>query len=107
MSATDPFFDTNVLLYSLPGDPLKADNAKALQAARRLVAAQPSYVTAYIYLAMNNVALGCVGDARAAIVERERVGPDLSLALMQGRRGVSRPEIDARHNAALRQTGLE
>jgi hypothetical protein len=40
-------------------------------------------------------------------VEGRRVQPELSLELMQNYIGVSRPEIDARRNAALREAGLE
>jgi len=80
---------------------------EALEAARRLVAAQPTYFTGYAYIAMNAVALGRLDEARAAIVEGRRVRPDLSLELMQGYFGVSRPAVDAQRNAALRQAGLE
>ena len=37
----------------------------------------------------------------------DATGPDLSLAQIQRGFGVSRPEVDARRNAALRQAGLE
>ena len=56
---------------------------------------------------MNEVALGRLEEARAAIAEGRRVQPDLSLDLMQNYFGVSRPAIDARRNAALREAGLE
>ena len=56
---------------------------------------------------MNAVALGRLDEARAAIIEGRRVRPDLSLALMQNYFGVSRPDIDARRNDALRKAGLE
>ena len=79
----------------------------ALEAAQRLVATQPSYFMGYAYIAMNAVALGQRGDARAAIAEGRRVRPDLSLELIQGYFGVSRPVVDARRNAALREAGLE
>ncbi len=79
----------------------------ALEAARRLVATQPSYFTAYAYIAMNAVALGQIDEARAAIAEGRRVRPDLSLDLVQGYFGVERPAVDARRNAALRQAGLD
>jgi len=79
----------------------------ALEAAERLVATQPTYPTGYAYVAMNLVALGRREEARAAIVEGRRVQPKLSLKLMQNYIGVSRPAIDARRNAALRQAGLE
>jgi len=80
---------------------------EGLDAARRLVAAQPSYFTGYAYIAMNAAALGRLDEARAAIIEGRRVRPDLSLALMQNYFGVSRPDIDARRNDALREAGLE
>ena len=78
-----------------------------LEASRRLVAAQPTYFTGYLYIAMNAVSLGHLEEARAAIAEGRRVQPDLSLEMIQRGFGVSRPEIDARRNAALRQAGLE
>jgi adenylate cyclase len=80
---------------------------EALEAAQRLVATQPTYFTGYAYIAMNEVALGRLEEARAAISEGRRVRPDLSLDLMQNYFGVSRPTIDARRNAALREAGLE
>jgi len=80
---------------------------EGLDLARRLVATQPAYFTGYAYIAMNAVALGQVDEARAAIAAGRRVRPDLSLDLVQGYFGVSRPEFDARRNVALRQAGLE
>jgi TolB-like protein/class 3 adenylate cyclase len=80
---------------------------QGLEAAERLVATQPSYFTGYAYIAMNTVALGRLKEARAAIAEGRRVRPDLSLELMQNYFGVSRPEIDARRNDALREAGLD
>jgi TolB-like protein/class 3 adenylate cyclase/Flp pilus assembly protein TadD len=80
---------------------------EALEAAERLVAAQPTYLTGYAYIAMNLVALGRREEAHTAIVEGRRVQPELSLELMQNYIGVSRPEIDARRNDALREAGLE
>lgn len=80
---------------------------EALDAAQRLVATQPTYLTGYAYIAMNEVALGHRDEARAAIAEGRRVQPDLSLELMQNYFGISRPAIDARRNAALREAGLE
>ena len=77
------------------------------EAAQRLVATQPTYLTGYAYIAMNAVALGRLEEARTAITEGRRVQPDLSLDLMQNYFGVSRPTIDARRNAALREAGLE
>lgn len=56
---------------------------------------------------MNAVALGQLEAARAAIVDGRRARPDLSLALVQGYFGVSRPEVDARRNDALRAAGLD
>jgi len=80
---------------------------EALEAAQRLVATQPTYLTGYAYIAMNAVALGRLEEARAAIIEGRRVQPDLSLDLMQNYFGISRPTVDARRNAALREAGLE
>jgi adenylate cyclase len=80
---------------------------EALEAAQRLVATQPTYLTGYAYIAMNEVALGRPEEARTAIIEGRRVQPNLSLELMQNYFGVSRPEIDARRNAALRVAGLD
>jgi predicted nucleic acid-binding protein len=40
MSETDPFFDTNVLLYLLSGDASKADCAEALVAAGGIISVQ-------------------------------------------------------------------
>jgi adenylate cyclase len=80
---------------------------EGLEAARRLVATQPTYLTGYAYIAMNAVALGRPDEARAAITEGLRVRPNLSLASMQNYFGISRPDIDARRNAALREAGLE
>jgi TolB-like protein/class 3 adenylate cyclase len=79
----------------------------SLDAAQRLVAVQPTYFPGYAYIAMNAVALGRIDDARAAIAEGRRINPDLSLELMQGYFGISRPEIDSRRNDALREAGLE
>ena len=80
---------------------------EALEAAQRLVATQPTYLTGYAYLAMNEVALGRLDEARTAIIKGRRVQPDLSLDLVQNYFGVSRPTIDARRNAALRMAGLD
>ena len=72
------------------------------------MAALPGYYWGYVYVAENAVALGRIDEARAAIAEGRRVQPDLSLELVQrGFFGVSRPAIDARRNATLRQAGLE
>jgi adenylate cyclase len=79
----------------------------SLDAARRLIAARPTYFPGQVYLAMNAVALGHIDEARAAIAEARRLRPNLSLEMVQRNFGVSRPEIDARRNAALRQAGLE
>ena len=65
------------------------------------------YFWGYLYVAENAVALGRIDEARATIAEGRRVQPDLSLELIQRGIGVSRPAIDARRNAALRQAGLE
>jgi tetratricopeptide (TPR) repeat protein len=79
---------------------------EGLESAERLVATQPSYFTGYAWTAMNAVALGRLDQARAAIVDGRRIRPDLSLALMQDYFSASRPEIDARRNAALATAGL-
>jgi len=79
----------------------------SLEAARRLVATEPTYFMGYAYIAMNAVALGRLDDARAAIADGRRVRSDFSLGLVQGYFGVSRPAVDTRRNAALRQAGLE
>jgi TolB-like protein/class 3 adenylate cyclase/Flp pilus assembly protein TadD len=79
----------------------------SLDAARRLVAAQPDYWWGQLYLALNAVSLGHPDEARAAIAEARRLQPDLSLAQIQRGFGVSRPAADARRNAALREAGLE
>ena len=76
-------------------------------AARHLVAARPAYWWGKVYLALNAVSLGHPDEARAAIAEARRLQPDLSIAKVQRAIGVSRPEIDARRDAALRQAGLE
>ena len=82
-------------------------HAEALEAGRRLVALQPTYLTGHLYVAMSLVSLGKIEEARAAVVEGRRVRPDLSIELMQNYLAVSRPETDARRNAALRKAGLE
>ena len=81
--------------------------ADALEAGRKLVALRPAYVWGYGYVAMSAAALGRVDEARAAVSDARRVEPRISLELFQRGIGVSRPEIDARRNAALRQAGLE
>ncbi len=78
-----------------------------LEAGRRLVAARPAYFWGPVLVALNAVELGRIDEARAAIAEGRRVQPDISLELLQRAMGVSRPEIDARWRAALRQAGLE
>jgi adenylate cyclase len=80
---------------------------EALEAAEQLIATQPTYLTGYAYIAMNEVALGRLEEARTAIIEGRRVQPDLSLDRIQNYFGVSRPTIDARRNAALRMAGLD
>jgi TolB-like protein/class 3 adenylate cyclase len=79
----------------------------SLEAGRRLIATEPTYFPGYLYIAMSAVSLGRLDEARAAIAEGRRVRPDLSIELMQNYLAVSRPEIDARRNAALREAGLE
>jgi adenylate cyclase len=79
----------------------------SLEAGRRLVATHPSYFTGYLYVAMSAASLGRLDEARAAIADGRRVRPDLSIALMQNYLAVSRPEADARRDAALRKAGLD
>ena len=79
----------------------------SLDAARRLIAARPDYWYGPVDLAVSEVALGHVDEARSAIAEARRLQPGLSIAEIQRSYGVSRPEIDERRNAALRQAGLE
>jgi adenylate cyclase len=79
----------------------------ALEEGRRLVAVHPEYLTGHLYVAMSEVELGRTDEARAAIAAGRRARPDLSIELMQNYLVVSRPEIDARRNAALRKAGLE
>ena len=80
---------------------------EGLRAARRLLAELPDYYLGYVYVAMNAVGLGRLDDARDAIAAARRASPDLSLELVQGMYGVSRPAIDTRRNEFLRQAGLE
>jgi TolB-like protein/class 3 adenylate cyclase len=80
---------------------------ESLEAARRLVAARPDYYWGQLYIVLNSVALGHMAEARTAIAEARRLQPNLSLDSIQRALGVSRPEIDARRNAALRQVGVE
>jgi TolB-like protein/DNA-binding SARP family transcriptional activator len=79
----------------------------SLEAARRLMALEPTYFTSYLYVAMSAAELGHREKARAAIAQGRRIRPDLSTEIMQNYLAVSRPEIDARRNAALRKAGLE
>jgi adenylate cyclase len=79
----------------------------SLDAARHLIAARPDYWWGSVYLALNAVSLGHMDEAHAAIAEARRLLPGLSIAQIQRSFGVSRPEADARRNAALRQAGLE
>lgn len=78
-----------------------------LEASRKLLALRPGYVWSYVYVAMNAAALGRLEEARAAVDEARRVQPEVSQGMLQRVIGVSRPEIDARRNAALREAGLE
>ena len=78
-----------------------------LEASRRLLAARPDYYPGHVYAAYNYASLGRIDEARAAIVAARRLQPDLSIETIQRIYGVSRPEVDARRNAALRQAGLE
>lgn len=79
----------------------------SLDATLHLIAARPDYWWGPVDLALNDVALGHVDEARAAMAEARRLQPDLSIAQIQRSFGVSRSEVDERRNAALRQAGLE
>jgi TolB-like protein/Flp pilus assembly protein TadD len=79
----------------------------SLDAARHLIAARPDYWYGPVDLALSEVALGHVDEARSAIADARRLQPELSIAMIQHSFGVARPEVDARRNAALRQAGLE
>jgi TolB-like protein/Flp pilus assembly protein TadD len=81
--------------------------AAGLEASRKVVATYPDYFWGYISLAGNAVQLGRIDEARAAIVEARRLQPNLSKAMIHRTLGVSRPDIDARWNAALSQAGLD
>jgi tetratricopeptide (TPR) repeat protein len=78
-----------------------------LEEARTLVASLPDFPWGYMDVALNGVGLGRLDEARAAIAEARRILPNLSQALIQQIMGVSRPEVDARRNAALAQAGRE
>ena len=80
---------------------------EGLRAARRLLAELPDYYLGHVFVAMNAVGLGRLDEARDAIAAGRRASPDLSLELVHGMYGVSRPAIDARRNEFLRQAGLE
>ena len=81
--------------------------AEALEAGRRLVALRPDYLWGYAYVAMSAAALGRTDEAHAAVGEVRRIEPRVSQDMIQRGIGVSRPDSDARRNAALRQAGLE
>jgi hypothetical protein len=68
---------------------------------------RPDYWWGPLYVALNAASLGHIDEARAAIAEARRLQPELSIAQIQRSVGVSRPEVDARRNAALREAGLE
>jgi tetratricopeptide (TPR) repeat protein len=80
---------------------------EGLSAARRLVAELPDYYIGYVLVAMNLAELGQIEEAREAIAAARQLQPDLSQELFQAMYGVSRPEVDARRNALLRQLGVE
>jgi TolB-like protein/Flp pilus assembly protein TadD len=80
---------------------------EGLSAARRLVAELPDYYIGYVLVAMNLAELGQIEEAREAIATARQIQPDLSQELFQAMYGVSRPEVDARRNALLRQFGVE
>ena len=79
----------------------------SLDAAHRLIAMRPDNWWGQVYLALNAVALRRPDEAHAAIAAARRLQPDLTIAKIQRALGVSRPEIDARRDAALREAGLE
>ena len=81
--------------------------SEALEAGRKLVALRPAYVWGYGYVAMSEPR--SVGSTKRApaVSEARRAEPRVSQEMFQRGVGVSRPEIDARRNAALRQAGLE
>jgi adenylate cyclase len=79
---------------------------EGLEAGRRLAEALPKYFPGYTHIARNAAALGRIEEARAAIAEARRLKPDVSLEMIQQMYGVSRPEIDALRNEALRKAGL-
>ena len=83
------------------------DFQAGLSAARRLVAELPDYYIGYVLVAMNLAELGQLEEALAAIATAREIQPDLSQELLQAMYGVSRPEVDARRNALLRQLGAE
>ena len=78
-----------------------------LEQARAVVAERPHYYWGYLDVALNAVGLGHIDEARAAVAEARRLQPGLSPVFIQQTYGVSRPEVDARRNAALREAGLE
>ncbi len=80
---------------------------ESLEMARRLIAERSDYFMGHVYIAMNSVEIGRVDDAKSAIADARRIQPGLSISQVQQFLGLSRPEIDARRNAALRQAGLE
>ena len=77
-----------------------------LEYARKILAVKPDYYWAHVDIALNSVGLGRLDEAKAAIDEARRVQPDLSLEMIRQRSGIVRPEIIARHSAALHEAGL-
>jgi len=81
---------------------------KGLEQARMVVSANPANHWGYIDSALNEVGLGQIDRARAAIAEARRVQPALSMAwLEEGPGGLSNPDMAARWAATLRTAGLE
>ena len=83
------------------------DHEASLRAATRLLAELPDYYIGYVLMAMNQLELGRLEEAKASIERARQIQPDLSLELFQAMYGVDRPEVDARRNALLRQLGVE
>ena len=100
--STAQYFDNLSMAYFDVGE-----YDAGLEAARKVVATYPDHAWAYIDLAENAVQLGLIDEARAAIAAARRLQPNMSQAMIQKATGVSRPEIDARRNAALTQAGLD
>jgi len=96
------YFDTLGMVYFDAGE-----YDAGLEAARKVVATLPNYFWGYVSLAGNAVRVGRIDEARGAIVEARRLQPNLSRAMIRKTFAVSRPDIDARWNAALSEAGLD